>query len=278
MNINKISIHPASLIGRRPQNEDKHKIVVNLDGDDKESSNINFYSVFDGHGGKFVSKFLFDNLHNFFVDKKVEYPLKKNYVNKVYTSFQNVLKNKYIAHATNSGSTCLVITHFKKSDQHYLNVLNTGDSRAILCRNNIAIPLTKDHKPHYPEELSRITKLGGIVEFDGSDWRIKNKTGDLSVSRAFGDIEAEPNITCLPDIFRYKLTNSDKFFVLACDGLWDVLSNQDVVNFILINCYNLTSNERINKNINIGKKLAEYAISKNSTDNITVIVVFLDKE
>jgi serine/threonine protein phosphatase PrpC len=61
--------------------------------------------------------------------------------------------------------------------------------------------------------------------------------------------------------------------VLACDGLWDVLQNQDVVNFVLSNSYD-EKNNRINKNTNIARKLAEYAIMRGSGDNITCIVVF----
>ena len=105
----------------------------------------------------------------------------------------------------------------------------------------------------------------------GFDWRVK----DLSVSRAFGDIDATPFLSHRPDLYRYKLDKNDKFFVLACDGLWDVMSNCDVVNFILLHCYDNTTNVRINKSINIAKKLAEYAIKKGSTDNITIVAFFL---
>src|SRR5690606_32128985 len=104
------------------------------------------------------------------------------------------------------------------------------------------------------------------------DFRIK----DLSVSRAFGDLKAEPFVTCMPDIKRIKLGKKEKFFVLACDGLWDVLDDQTVVNFVLLNCYDLKTLKRINHDINIANKLAEFAISKGSTDNVTVHVVFLD--
>ena len=146
-----------------------------------------------------------------------------------------------------------------------------GDCRCVICRNNIAIPLTKDHKPNWPEENHRISKLGGTIEFDKVDWRI----GDLSVSRAFGDVEHYPYVIHYPDIFTYEIIEKDKFIVLACDGLWDVLSNQDVVNYILMECYDNTLTTRINHSVNIAKKLADYAIKKKSTDNITVVVIFL---
>lgn len=277
-----MSIHSVSIKGKRPQNEDKHDVFVNLNGqhdndvvNNKEhikSAKINYYAVYDGHGGKFVSKFLYENMPQFFTNIRVEHPLKKEYISKIYSQFDKVFHEKYLMKTSNTGSTCLVVIHLKKNGVEYLNVLNTGDSRCILCRNNIEFAMSKDHKPNWPEENARIKMLGGDIIFDGYDWRIK----DLSVSRAFGDLEAQPYITNMPDIFRYKLTPGDKFFVLACDGLWDVMTNQDVINFILDNCYDVAKNVRINKNVNIAKRLAEFALVKGSCDNITIIIVFLD--
>jgi serine/threonine protein phosphatase PrpC len=232
-------------------------------------NNVNYFGVFDGHGGNKVSTFLHKNLANFFMDKRLTYPLTKNNVNKAYDDYQNKISKYNWGHE--SGSTCLVVVHFKKNNSNYLNVINTGDSRCILCRDNFAMPLTKDHKPRWPEEKARIEKMGGKIVFDGYDWRISQ----FSVSRAFGD-SSEPYLIHRPDLFRYKLDKSDKFFVMACDGLWDVMNNDDVVNFVLINCYDSSCKIRINKNRNIAKMLAEYAIKKGSTDNITVIVTFLD--
>lgn len=263
--------YSVSLKGLRIQNEDCHNTIINIDGKDSSINNINLLSVYDGHGGKFVSQFLEKNMPSFFLDKRVEFPLTKKYVKMLYSFLQDNLKKKYSDKATHCGSTCLVVTQFNSKGQDYLNILNTGDSRCILCRDNFAIALTKDHKPDWPEEKRRLIKLGGKPYFDGEDWRIK----DLSVSKAFGDIDAEPYLTCEPDIFRYKLDKEDKFIVLACDGLWDVMSNQEVVNFVLNECYgDLESCERVNKTNNIAKKLGEHALKKGSTDNLTIIVHF----
>jgi serine/threonine protein phosphatase PrpC len=266
-----MSVHSVSLKGKRPQNEDKHNIIINIEGEDKNNADINYYAVYDGHGGKFVSKFLYNNLYKCFTDKRVTYPLKKEFVKKIYEYYQNLLKSNYKEHATNAGSTCLVVVQYRKDECDFLNILNTGDSRCVLCRNNIGIPLTKDNKPHWPEESARIRKLGGQIVNDGYDWRIC----DLSVSRAFGDISAEPYLTCIPDYYKYKLNANDKFMIIACDGLWDVMNNQDAVNFVLDNCYDQVSGEMVNSHVNISKKLAEHAINNiGSTDNVTAIVVF----
>jgi serine/threonine protein phosphatase PrpC len=265
-----MKVHSCSIKGRRPQNEDAHNIIMNMDGENPEMKNINFYSIFDGHGGKQVSAYLKDYLPKFFVDKRIEYPIGKRYVINVYDHVQKILNKK--SFADHMGSTGLVVVQFKYDNDAYLNVINNGDSRCILCRDNFAMPLTKDHKPNWPEERSRIKSLGGKIEFDGYDYRIK----DLSVSRAFGDSDAAPFVTHVPDLFRYKLDKADKFLVIGCDGLYDVMSNSDVTNFVLTNCYDTTLKTRINQNVNVATKLAEYAFKRNSTDNISVIVIFFD--
>ena len=277
-----MSIHSASVIGPvRQSNEDKHQIITNLDGKNPLIKNINLYSVFDGHGGKFVSKFLHDNISKFFTDLKVNYPLNKKYVLDVYSHIQSTLKSKHYAKSVDTGSTCLIVVEYIMDGNKYLNVCNTGDSRAVISRGNFAVPLTLDHKPTWPEEKYRIEKKGGVIEYDSRNVRDELKDAPrisgLSVSRAFGDISAEPYVINTPDIYRYKLNKNDRFMVLACDGLWDVLSNDSVVNYVLEHCYCMETNKRKNKQINIAKKLTDYAIEKKSEDNITVIVVFFDK-
>ena len=93
----------------------------------------------------------------------------------------------------------------------------------------MSLPLSKDHKPHLFEEKTRIENLGGEIYHDGYDWRV----GDLSVSRAFGDMDAAPYVTHKPQIFKYNLKKTDKFLICACDGLWDVIDDQEAVNLVL---------------------------------------------
>lgn len=267
-----MSAYLVSLKGERSSNEDNHNVILELENANNKTANVNYYGVYDGHGGKFVSKFLSENLYHFFVDRKVTYPLEKLYVNKVFDKIQNILFDKYEAESMECGSTCLIVCHFKENNKDYLNIMNTGDSRCVLCRNNMGIPLTKDHKPNWPDEKCRINKLGGIIRKDGNTFRIN----DLSVSRAFGDKESKKFITHRPELYKYKIKgNIDKFMIIACDGLWDVINCQDAVNFVLDNCYDVNMN-RINKNVNIARKLAEYAIEMESGDNVTCIVVFFD--
>ena len=269
-----MSIYSVSLRGRRKDNEDGHNIEPNNNmyskTHDPNKKNIDYFAIYDGHGGKYVSQFLQENMPMCFMDKRTTYPLHKNYVYSVYNAIQSTLK-KY-KFSQDMGSTSLICIIFDYNNSKYLNIINLGDCRCVLCRENIALPLTKDHKPHWPEEKHRIEALGGKLTHDGFDWRING----LSVSRSFGDFDAVPHLTHIPDMFRYRLINDDKFIIIACDGLWDVLSNDEAVNFVLLNCYDKTLTKRINKNVNIARKLAEYAIMKKSTDNITVIIKFFD--
>lgn len=270
-----VAIHKCSKQGHRDQNEDKHSCVLNLDETsdkyDKNKAPINYFAVYDGHGGKFVSTYLSAHLPDCFMNKQMKYPLKKKTIKNLYGYFQNELKTKYTKSAEECGSTCCAVVQYKEGESYYLQIFNTGDSRAIMCRDNIAMTLTKDHKPHLFEEKARIKALGGEITFDGFDWRCGE---GLSVSRAFGDTTSCPFITCMPDMFKYKLCNGDKFLIVACDGLYDVLSSDYIVNFVLENCYDPKTDVRINKTINIANKLAEHAIVKGSTDNVSIIVVF----
>lgn len=267
----------VSLKGKRPTNEDNHDIIINLNGElnqenkeKNEYNKINYYGVYDGHGGNFVSKFLSENLTRYFMHKDVNMPITKSKVTKLYNSITNILKTKFETKSNETGSTCLVILHYKNEKKEYLQILNTGDSRAVICREGVAIPITKDHKPNFPEETHRIKKIGGDIKFDGVDHRIEG----LSVSRAFGDLSASPYVTNIPDMYMYKLSMNDTFLILACDGLWDVLTNQEVVNFVIENCYDMETKQYKRGRENIAKKLGEYAIKKGSQDNVTIIIVF----
>jgi protein phosphatase 1G len=111
---------------------------------------------------------------------------------------------------------------------------NAGDSRSILCKNGIAFPMSIDHKPDLDIEKNRIYKAEGWV----SEGRVK---GNLNLSRSLGDLEYKQNkkipaedqmITANPDIVVESLTNDVNFMVLACDGVWDCMTNQEVSDFV----------------------------------------------
>ncbi|GMT17770.1 hypothetical protein PFISCL1PPCAC_28638 [Pristionchus fissidentatus] len=114
-------------------------------------------------------------------------------------------------------------------------VANAGDSRAVLSRGGKAIDLSIDHKPEDQIEMDRITKAGGIVNEDG------RVNGGLNLSRALGDHCYKKNktlplreqmISALPDVKILETTDEDDFIVVACDGIWNSLESQQVVDFV----------------------------------------------
>ena len=263
-----MKIDSYSLQGKRESNEDKHYYIMNINNSDTTLNPINLIGVFDGHGGKLVSTYLKKYLPPLFLRKfKTNIYLNpekaSKHFNKVYNLIQTKLIEEHPRAVQYCGSTACIGIEFRDTkNTTKLWIINLGDSRAIKCnKSNIAEQLSHDHKPDVPSEKKRIEKLGGEITFDGSDWRIK----DLSLSRAFGDVDCTPYVTHMPQIYDYKINSHDKFMVFACDGLWDVLSNQDVVNYVLSLIIE-------NYKGNYAKMLAELAYKKGSLDNITVIV------
>ncbi|XP_022169006.1 probable protein phosphatase 2C 6 [Myzus persicae] len=161
-----------------------------------------------------------------------------------------------------------------------LYVANAGDSRCVVSINGKAHDMSKDHKPEDEPELKRICKAGGRVSSDG------RVNGGLNLSRALGDHNYKKNkdlpnteqmITALPDVTVLDMTpDNNDFLVLACDGIWNSLNSQEVVDFIL---------ERINKPdvklSSICEDLFDHCLAPNTLsdgtgcDNMTCIIVKL---
>ena len=106
---------------------------------------------------------------------------------------------------------------------------NSGDSRAILKTGEEVIGLSEDHKPMDPTEFTRIKKARHYVSANRVD-------GNLALSRAFGDFKYkdEPTfhakdqaVTAFPDVTSRLRDRDDKFIMVACDGIWDCLSNKE---------------------------------------------------
>lgn len=127
--------------------------------------------------------------------------------------------------------TCLI-------DRHNIIVGWAGDSRAVLCKDGVAIPLSNDHKPSSEIERSRIEKAGGYVQEINGHFRVN---GNLNLSRALGDMKYKQNkqlgpeaqiVAGDPDITVIKRETGQDFIILACDGIWDVKTNQEAVDFV----------------------------------------------
>jgi len=123
-----------------------------------------------------------------------------------------------------------------------LIVANAGDSRAVLCRMGNAVDMSWDHKPAVPSELARIQRAGGyVLERRIGAHVIHRVNGDLSLSRSIGDLQYKRNpnlpakdqvVSCTPDVQTFRRQPGDEFMLIGCDGVWDVLSSQQAVDFV----------------------------------------------
>ncbi|KAL3065314.1 hypothetical protein OYC64_015481 [Pagothenia borchgrevinki] len=132
---------------------------------------------------------------------------------------------------SDSGTTAVVALIRGKQ----LIVANAGDSRCVVSERGKAVDMSYDHKPEDELELTRIKNAGGKVTMDG------RVNGGLNLSRAIGDHFYKRNkalppdeqmISSMPDVKVLTLNGDHDFMVIACDGIWNVLSSQEVVDFI----------------------------------------------
>ncbi|KAH8234576.1 hypothetical protein KR032_012196, partial [Drosophila birchii] len=162
-----------------------------------------------------------------------------------------------------------------------LYVANAGDSRCVISRGGRVIEMSLDHKPEDEEEAARIIKAGGRVTLDG------RVNGGLNLSRALGDHAYKTNIelpaesqmiSALPDIKKLIITPEDEFMVLACDGIWNYMSSEEVVDFV-----RLRLKEKNMKLSIICEELFDNCLAPNTLgdgtgcDNMTAVIVQFQK-
>ena len=201
--------------------------------DKKNNVKFSFFAVFDGHCGSNIAKFCGSNMARFLSESKSFQ--RANYRDGLTEAYINIDKHlRASPQFQDERSGCTAVSVLI-SDTH-MYCANAGDSRAVLCRDGRVLPLSFDHKPHLPQETRRIMKAGSFV-FN------RRVNGVLALSRAIGDFAfkqrpglawEEQAVTCLPDVqcVPFDANSKDEFVVVACDGIWDVLSNAEVVAFV----------------------------------------------
>ena len=181
-----------------------------------------------------------------------------------------------------------VLVHEGDDGHRTLLSANVGDSRAILSRNGRAVDLTRDHKPNDEREKARIMAMGETIEWDHycKVHRVKN----LSLSRAIGDRFAKPVVTAEVEIKHFPAADEgDEFFLLASDGLWDVMTSQDVVSFVHQKLKSATpksglmsqeDSAKLNRlrRQKMSSAVAKEALRRGSGDNVCVVIVWLNDD
>jgi len=247
----KISYGYAAHQNKRPYQEDRFTHTIINGGQ--------FFGVYDGHGGNKVSSFLKDNLHTYFQEC-----LGKSRKQRFEYAFAKA--EEYALTNYNEGSTALVAYVDMDNVLHYAWV---GDSRALLENNGTVQFATQDHKPERADEKDRIEKAGGQIYFYGV-WRVNG----LAVSRSIGDRKmkdaGQGQIIAVPEYEQMQLSENNHFMIMASDGLWDKVSNEEAVEMVT---QALQNKKPLN---DIAQDLQNAAIEKGSRDNITVCVIKFD--
>lgn len=221
----------SGMQGWRASMEDAHFAIPSMPGEGWETHAG--FGVLDGHGGADVAKFCASQLPHMIASHPSNDP--PHAIIMSFYKMDEVLREMPTIDADGQGCTaccCLL-------NKDYIICGNAGDSRAVLCRGGKAVPLSEDHKPSDRREQNRISKAGGVVVSVGGGCPRVN--GDLNLSRSLGDLRhkqdkslnaAEQIITSTPDVRTFHRQPNDEFMLLACDGVWDVLSNEDAIGFI----------------------------------------------
>lgn len=249
----KVSYGYSLLRGKRSNMEDFHHSQFKRDP--RTGEMIGLFGVFDGHGGPNAADYVRSNL---FINLMQHAKFSSDLVDAITEAYENT-DSQYLKQDSNNNRDdgCTAVTAVLIGQR--LLVANVGDSRAVLCRAGKALPLSIDHKPNAREERQRIENAGGVVVWAGT-WRVG---GVLAVSRAFGDRPLKRYVIPTPDIKEELLTSEDEFLILASDGLWDVVSNQDATAIIR----DILDSEKA------AKRLTEEAFQRGSNDNISCVVI-----
>lgn len=242
----------AEFKGMREYMEDRNIVISNVYG----NKDISIYAVFDGHGGEFASQYCIDNLKYVLNKYKMDDVVKDK--EKMMVDLFKALDEELLEEADKkksyAGTTALMMIVNGKQ----ITIANAGDSRGILVHKSGSIMLlSQDHKPDRKDERSRITKLGGLIIHWGV-WRVE---GLLAVSRALfvfccvsfyinliyhcdiDDVFTDAMYSCCyycrgdsplkkyvipdPECVSHTVSKNDLFVVLATDGIWDVISNEE---------------------------------------------------
>lgn len=236
----------SSIRGLKPGNpnwinQDSFFLIDNFDG-----RNTAMYCVLDGHGehGHHISKKCRDMLPQFLRTANLD-------TRRAFHLMQSELQTSTSVDANCSGATCVLLI----IQNRRLVIANCGDSRAVLGVRNpssgqlVAQALSNDHKPDRPEERKRIVASGGrlgcrqvLVNDHGMAiptgpcrvwYTYRGDSMGLAMSRSLGDlIVHNVGVIAEPEVIEHVLEGNDEFVILATDGVWDVVDNNQAVQLV----------------------------------------------
>lgn len=216
---------------------------------------IGLFAIYDGHMGDnvpaYLQKHLFSNIlkeEEFWIDPNRS-------ISKAYEKTDQAILSRS-SDLGRGGSTA--VTAILMNGRR-LWVANVGDSRAVLSKRGQAIQVSTDHEPS--TERGSIENRGGFVSNMPGD--VPRVNGQLAVSRAFGDKSLKTHLRSDPDIRMIDIDNNTEILILASDGIWKVMNNQEAVDIV-------KNNKDPQK---AAKQLTAEAVKRESKDDISCVVV-----
>uniref|UniRef100_A0A1A7X5T2 Protein phosphatase 1E n=1 Tax=Iconisemion striatum TaxID=60296 RepID=A0A1A7X5T2_9TELE len=271
------SVH--AIKNTRRKMEDKHVVLVEFnelfgiqDGVERA-----YYAVFDGHGGVDAASYSATHLHVVLSKQEM---LRRDAATAFRSAFKHtddMFRGKAKREHLRSGSTGVAVL----IQGQELTVAWLGDSQAILVKKGQVITLMDPHKPEREDEKQRIEDLGGCITYMGC-WRVN---GTYAVSRAIGDFDQKPYVSGDADCSTIQLSREEDYVLLACDGFFDVVKPSEIPDLVLKGLQQ-TGDPKEEGDVSpeppvlgvgqrVAQKLVSHAKAEGSSDNITVMLVFL---
>lgn len=260
----------------RSYNEDRVTIMPKVTLSESKEQ-LSYFGLFDGHAGSGCADFLAEHLHRFIFRQLANTGDVKEGIKASFAQAESTFLNNCLQKTGDKSGSCAISALLS---DNYLYLANVGDSRGIIgTSKGKVIQVSEDHKPGLEYEKSRIEKAGGVI-LPGNRFGVARVIpGKLSVSRTFGDVAAKfkhlgglPGVVIsTPDIYRIKIQDNLDYLLIGSDGIFDVLSNEEVNEMVW---EGLMSPGSYSEKLGAGAlKVIELALERQSSDNVTCILI-----
>ncbi|OQR90549.1 protein phosphatase 2C [Achlya hypogyna] len=260
---NGLSYAVSCMQGWRATMEDAHIARTTLPAFD----NCSIFAVFDGHGGKLIADHsamsLTDVLEKQNINGTEVDPLDiGKALGRAFLQLDDEHRTltQIVSGEDHSGCTAIAafVTHT------HIIVANSGDSRGVLATDGGVVPMSYDHKPNNEKERLRIENAGGSVRNN----RVSRALGDFVYKQRPDLKPEEQQVSAEPDLKVEVRNKENEFLILACDGIWDVMTNEDACDFVR----GLMNQGESNMGL-ICEEMLDHCLQLGSRDNMSVVIV-----
>lgn len=271
-------VQPAMLcgsyadVGMRDAMEDRHVAAVPLHG----LQHVSLLAVFDGHRGAAAAHIAAHTLparlrERWSSSESAGHALCAALADceeRVLAQGQHAWDRRVAAAGAGAGARrwpgCTALAAVQCGD--VMSFANVGDCRAVMCRRGVAVQVTRDHVVSDELEMQRLQRVGAKLQ-QGPDgmWRVGDAQLQVARSLGDGDVKCAAGVSAEAELSTVLLDGDDEFVVMATDGFWDVMSNEDAVAIV---------HDTVKNPSMAAKRLTMEALARGSQDNITTLVCF----